>query len=105
MVRSHELKDKGYEVQHNGQCITIFSAPNYWYVFNRGIFGDRLFSSSLLLYIGFIFLSISDQMNNLGAFINLRNDLIPKFVTFSAKVCLVFEFSSSKTDRLNKGSQ
>jgi hypothetical protein len=29
LVRSHEMKDEGYEVTHNGKCITIFSAPNY----------------------------------------------------------------------------
>lgn len=29
VVRSHEVKDKGFEVIHNGQLITVFSAPNY----------------------------------------------------------------------------
>ena len=29
VVRSHEVKDEGYVVEHNGKCITIFSAPNY----------------------------------------------------------------------------
>ena len=32
IIRSHEVKDNGYEVDHNGKCITVFSAPNYWYV-------------------------------------------------------------------------
>ncbi|WZZ38637.1 hypothetical protein YC2023_034896 [Brassica napus] len=27
--RSHELKDKGYEINHNSKLITVFSAPNY----------------------------------------------------------------------------
>lgn len=29
IIRSHEVKDMGYEVAHNGKCITVFSAPNY----------------------------------------------------------------------------
>ena len=33
VVRSHEVKDEGYVVEHDGKCITIFSAPNYWYAF------------------------------------------------------------------------
>jgi serine/threonine-protein phosphatase 5 len=29
LVRSHEVKQDGYEVMHDGRCVTIFSAPNY----------------------------------------------------------------------------
>ncbi|KAJ9453315.1 Serine/threonine-protein phosphatase 5 [Diplonema papillatum] len=29
IVRSHEVKDEGYVVEHGGKCITVFSAPNY----------------------------------------------------------------------------
>jgi hypothetical protein len=29
MVRSHEVKDDGYVEEHDGKCITVFSAPNY----------------------------------------------------------------------------
>ncbi|KAF4743503.1 Serine/threonine-protein phosphatase 5 [Perkinsus olseni] len=29
VVRSHEMKDEGYEVEHSGNLITVFSAPNY----------------------------------------------------------------------------
>ncbi|XP_052902183.1 serine/threonine-protein phosphatase 5 [Anopheles moucheti] len=55
IIRSHEVKAEGYEVDHNGKCITVFSAPNY-----------------------------CDQMKNLGAFITLKgNDLTPKFTTYS----------------------
>lgn len=30
IVRSHEVKNEGYESMHNDKCITVFSAPNYW---------------------------------------------------------------------------
>jgi serine/threonine-protein phosphatase 5 len=29
LIRSHEVKDEGYVVEHAGRCVTIFSAPNY----------------------------------------------------------------------------
>jgi serine/threonine-protein phosphatase 5 len=29
LVRSHQVQDEGYLVQHGGKCITVFSAPNY----------------------------------------------------------------------------
>jgi hypothetical protein len=29
VVRSHEVKDEGYEEDHDGKLITVFSAPNY----------------------------------------------------------------------------
>jgi len=29
LVRSHEVKEEGFEVMHDGCCITIISAPNY----------------------------------------------------------------------------
>ncbi|VDP03031.1 unnamed protein product [Soboliphyme baturini] len=56
IVRSHEVKQEGYEVAHNGQCITVFSAPNY-----------------------------CDTMDNKGAFMTITgNNLAPKFTTFDA---------------------
>eukprot|EP00178_Gracilaria_changii_P003549 TRINITY_DN1527_c0_g2_i1.p1 TRINITY_DN1527_c0_g2~~TRINITY_DN1527_c0_g2_i1.p1 ORF type:complete len:499 (-),score=87.80 TRINITY_DN1527_c0_g2_i1:844-2340(-) len=55
VVRSHEMKDAGYEVSANGRLITIFSAPNY-----------------------------CDQMGNQGAFIRFKSDMEPSFVQFGA---------------------
>jgi len=55
VVRSHECKDEGYEVAHNGQCITVFSAPNY-----------------------------CDQAGNKGAIVIFKDDLKPSFTTFDA---------------------
>ncbi|KAH9409796.1 PREDICTED: serine/threonine-protein phosphatase 5-like [Rhagoletis zephyria] len=54
IIRSHEVKETGYEIAHDGKCITVFSAPNY-----------------------------CDQMGNLGAFINFKGgDLKPQFTSF-----------------------
>eukprot|EP01091_Cochliopodium_minus_P002550 TRINITY_DN1239_c0_g1_i1.p1 TRINITY_DN1239_c0_g1~~TRINITY_DN1239_c0_g1_i1.p1 ORF type:complete len:480 (+),score=155.71 TRINITY_DN1239_c0_g1_i1:28-1467(+) len=55
LVRSHEVKEKGYYIEPNEKCITIFSAPNY-----------------------------CDSVGNLGAFIIFKEDLKPNFVTFEA---------------------
>ncbi|CAB3398804.1 unnamed protein product [Caenorhabditis bovis] len=56
VVRSHEVKPEGYEEHHNGQCYTVFSAPNY-----------------------------CDQMGNKGAFITITgNNLKPRFTSFES---------------------
>ena len=55
VVRSHEVKDEGFEVDHDGNLITVFSAPNY-----------------------------CDQMGNKGAFIRFENDMVPHFTSFEA---------------------
>ena len=36
MVRSHEQKRNGYSIQHDGQLITVFSAPSYCLDTNLG---------------------------------------------------------------------
>lgn len=55
MIRSHEVKGEGYEVAHEGRCVTVFSAPNY-----------------------------CDTMGNKGAFITMTApDLRPNFTTYS----------------------
>ncbi|EEC18365.1 serine-threonine phosphatase 2A, catalytic subunit, putative, partial [Ixodes scapularis] len=56
VIRSHEVKADGYEVAHEGKCITVFSAPNY-----------------------------CDTMGNKGAFITMTgSNLSPKFTTYEA---------------------
>jgi serine/threonine-protein phosphatase 5 len=57
VVRSHEVRDEGYEWEHPGKLVTVFSAPNY-----------------------------CDQMGNKGAFIHFskENDLAPQFTKFGA---------------------
>jgi len=55
LVRSHEVKEEGYLVEHGGKTITIFSAPNY-----------------------------CDSMGNKGAFIHFAKDCVPKFTQFEA---------------------
>jgi len=56
IIRSHEVKPEGYEVLHDGKCITVFSAPNY-----------------------------CDSIGNKGAFIRLKGDqMVPKYTTYEA---------------------
>lgn len=63
IIRSHEVKPDGYEVAHDGKCITVFSAPNY-----------------------------CDTMGNKGAFITFQpeatevgtNKLVPTYTTYDA---------------------
>lgn len=39
LIRSHEVKDAGYEIEPGGHVVTIFSAPNYCDQFgNKGAF-------------------------------------------------------------------
>ncbi|KAK9663912.1 hypothetical protein RND81_14G005800, partial [Saponaria officinalis] len=39
IVRSHEVKDEGYEIEHDGKLVTVFSAPNFCDQFgNKGAF-------------------------------------------------------------------
>eukprot|EP01063_Lacrimia_lanifica_P023199 TRINITY_DN30686_c0_g1_i1.p2 TRINITY_DN30686_c0_g1~~TRINITY_DN30686_c0_g1_i1.p2 ORF type:complete len:489 (+),score=235.10 TRINITY_DN30686_c0_g1_i1:44-1510(+) len=57
MIRSHEVKDEGYVVEHDGKCITVFSAPNY-----------------------------CDSVGNKAAFITLRPpDYTPKYTVFDSQ--------------------
>jgi serine/threonine-protein phosphatase 5 len=55
VIRSHEVRMDGYEVEHDGRCITVFSAPKY-----------------------------CDSTENKGAYINIRSDYKLDFHKFDA---------------------
>ncbi|EFR00729.1 serine/threonine-protein phosphatase 5 [Nannizzia gypsea CBS 118893] len=55
IIRSHEVRMEGYEVEHDGRCITVFSAPKY-----------------------------CDSTENKGAFINIGPELKLDFHKFDA---------------------
>ncbi|KAF2478915.1 serine/threonine-protein phosphatase 5 [Neohortaea acidophila] len=55
VIRSHEVRMEGYEVEHDGKCITVFSAPKY-----------------------------CDSTENKGAYINIEADYKLQFHKFDA---------------------
>lgn len=55
VIRSHEVRMEGYEEEHDGRCITVFSAPKY-----------------------------CDQTENKGAYINMGSDYKLSFHKFDA---------------------
>ncbi|KAL2825649.1 DUF89-domain-containing protein [Aspergillus cavernicola] len=55
IIRSHEVRMNGYEIEHDGRCITVFSAPKY-----------------------------CDATENKGAFIKFGPDLKPDYQVFEA---------------------
>lgn len=55
IIRSHEVRMDGYEVEHDGRCITVFSAPKY-----------------------------CDSTENKGAYINIESDYKLQFKQFDA---------------------
>lgn len=55
IIRSHEVKQEGYEIDHDGKLVTLFSAPNY-----------------------------CDQMGNKGALVRYNGkEMKPKYVQFT----------------------
>jgi len=55
IIRSHEVKQKGYQEEQSGKLITLFSAPNY-----------------------------CDQVGNMGAIAIITKSAHPKYTTFDA---------------------
>ncbi|KAK7206203.1 Metallo-dependent phosphatase-like protein [Myxozyma melibiosi] len=55
VIRSHEVRMNGYEIEHDGRLITVFSAPNY-----------------------------CDTQGNKGAVINIKSDYELNFKTYEA---------------------
>jgi serine/threonine-protein phosphatase 5 len=76
VVRSHEVKPEGYVVEHDGRCITIFSAPNCELPFN-------FLSVSFPNFDGFSF-SDCDQIGNKAAYIIFKADCKPDIRQFDA---------------------
>lgn len=70
VIRSHEVRQGGYSVEHNGLCITVFSAPNYV----RPLSPPRM-SLTLCEQV--------DQVGNLAAFATIDDTGDMKFTTFS----------------------
>ena len=55
VIRSHEMMEGGYRIDHDGMCVTVFSAPNY-----------------------------CDTSGNLGAYIHVTHDVQLTYHTFKA---------------------
>ena len=48
IIRSHEVKEKGYEFEHNNKLLTVFSAFNYNGGYNCGAFARWLITMIMI---------------------------------------------------------
>lgn len=78
IIRSHEVKDMGYEVAHGGKCITVFSAPNYCGM-QTSIIKKNRFNFHVLIFFS------PDTMGNKGAYIVLNGkEMKPQYEVYEA---------------------
>jgi serine/threonine-protein phosphatase 5 len=86
IVRSHEVKDAGYEVAHDSRCITVFSGTlaRLTLLFLSFLTRNGANLPSCPSCVRNAAPNYCDQMGNKGAYIVLREDLVPAFHTFSA---------------------
>lgn len=62
LVRSHQVQENGYLVQHNRKCITVFSAPNYiGSMYNKGAICDFTFDNNGTITKGPSFITYGAQ--------------------------------------------
>lgn len=79
VIRSHEVRQGGYSIEHGGQCITVFSAPNY---VGLQIIRHCLYVAELTDV--FFFVQV-DQVGNLAGVVRIDDCGALSFTTFSAQ--------------------
>lgn len=72
IIRSHVWEPTGFKIEHNGMCVTIFSAPNYTYLL-----------SALTCYIDFVLIS---GAHSPAALMNIDSNLYIEYEQFEASV-------------------
>lgn len=75
VIRSHEVRMEGYEIEHDGRCITgMFSSVKIWLT-RHGLTRVRIVFSAP---------RYCDTTENKGAYINIESDLKLQFTKFDA---------------------
>lgn len=62
LIRSHQVQENGYLLQHNRKCITVFSAPNYiGSMYNKGAICNFTFGTKGEIVSGPQFITFSAE--------------------------------------------